>query len=152
MNHPLVSQLFDLAVPLADRLGLEVVDIVLQTNKRPPILRVDIRNRQAETGLDDCERMSRSLETLLDSQSLLLGAYVLEVSSPGISRQLTTDREFEVFRGFPVLVKTNESVRDHQRELRGSLRGRDASTLYLQQKGKAIAIPLDRVTSVQLAN
>ena len=150
MTHPLVPQLLELAVPIADRLGLEVVDIAFQTNKRPPVLRVDIRNREADTGLDDCERMSRSLETLLDSQAPISGSYVLEVSSPGISRQLTTDREFEVFKGFSVLVKTDEPVHNHK-EWRGSLQGRDATYIYLQQKGKAISIPRDRVTAVQLA-
>ena len=66
-----------------------------------------------------------------------------------MSRQLTTDREFEVFKGFPVLVKTDLPFQD-QKEWRGNLQGRDQATIYLNQKGKAIAIPRQQVTTVQL--
>jgi len=48
--------------------------------------------------------MSRALETALDSQEILPGAYVLEISSPGISRQLSSEREFQSFKGFPVMI------------------------------------------------
>jgi ribosome maturation factor RimP len=149
MTHPLVPPIWELAAPIADSLDLEVVDISFQTNKRPPVLRVDIRNRQGDTGLDDCERMSRAVEAVLDRQPLIPGAYVLEVSSPGVSRRLTTDREFEAFKGFSVLVKTDQPV---PKEWRGNLQGRDETAIYLQQKGKAIAIPRAQVTLVQLSN
>ncbi|MDJ0548531.1 MAG: ribosome maturation factor RimP, partial [Microcystis sp. M49637_WE12] len=60
MTHPLIADLLHLATPIAENLGLEVVDIVFQTNKRPPVLRVDIRNLAGDTGLEDCEQMSRA--------------------------------------------------------------------------------------------
>ena len=109
MTHPLIPDLLHLATPIAENLGLEVVDIVFQTNKRPPVLRVDIRNLAGDTGLEDCEQMSRSLETALDSQEILPGAYVLEISSPGISRQLSSEREFQSFKGFPVISTVQHS-------------------------------------------
>jgi hypothetical protein len=55
---------------------------VLHTNKTPVLLRVDIRNPDQNTGLDDCERMSHALEPTLDEIDIILYAYVLEVSSP----------------------------------------------------------------------
>lgn len=149
MNHPLVSQILELAIPVAQELGLEAVGAVFQTNKRPPVLRVDIRNCQTDTSLGDCEQMSRALEAALDQAQVLPDAYVLEISSPGISRELTTDREFISFRGFAVTVYTQEPYQGHQ-EWQGNLTGRDETDIYLSQKGKAIAIPRDLVTKVQL--
>jgi ribosome maturation factor RimP len=149
MTHPLIPQIIDLATPVAEALGLEVVGAVFHTNQRPPVLRVDIRNGNADTGLDDCERMSRALEAALDAADFVPDAYVLEISSPGIARQLTTDREFISFKGFPVIVTTSEPYEGHK-EWTGQLIRRDEDGVYLNQKGRAIAIPRQMVSRVQL--
>jgi len=149
MTHPLIPQIIDLATPVAEDLGLEIVGAVFHTNQRPPVLRVDIRNPQQDTGLDDCERMSRALEATLDAANIIPDTYVLEISSPGISRQLFTDREFISFKGFTVIVSTAESY-EGQQEWKGQLIRRDDTAIYLNQKGRAIAIPRSLISRVQL--
>ncbi len=149
MAHPLIPQIIDLATPVAEQLGLEVVGVVFHTNQRPPVLRVDIRNPQQDTGLDDCERMSRALEATLDQASMIPDAYVLEVSSPGISRQLMSDRDFISFKGFAVIVSTSQPY-EGQQEWLAQLKSRDDKAVYLNQKGRAIAIPRSLITRVQL--
>ncbi|HBE20199.1 MAG TPA: ribosome maturation factor RimP [Cyanobacteria bacterium UBA11149] len=149
MTHPLIPQLIDLATPIAEQLGLEVVSAVFHTNQSPPVLRVDIRNCQRDTSLDDCERMSHALEAQLDTVDMIPDSYVLEISSPGISRQLTTDREFISFKGFPIIVQLSEPYQGHQ-EWRGQLINRDDTAVYLNQKGRAIAIPRHLVIRVRL--
>jgi ribosome maturation factor RimP len=149
MTHPLIPQLIDLATPVAEDLGLEVVGAVFYTNRRPPVLRVDIRNATGDTGLDDCERMSRALEERLDATDIIPDTYVLEISSPGISRQLSTEREFISFKGYAVIVKTSEPF-EGQKVWRGQLIRRDDTEVYISQKGRAIAIPRQLVTHVQL--
>ena len=149
MSHPLVPQIIDLATPVAAELGLEVVGIVFQTNQRPPVLRVDIRNPRHDTGLSDCELMSRALEASLDTAQIIPDAYVLEVSSPGISRQLITDREFISFKGFSVIISTSQPY-DGQQEWIGKLIRRDEVSVYLNQKGRVIEIPRTLITRVQL--
>lgn len=149
MAHPLIPKIVDLAIPVAAELGLEVVGAVFHTNQHPPTLRVDIRNSQQDTSLADCERMSRALEAALDATDVIPDAYVLEISSPGIPRDLTTDREFTSFKGFPVLVTTIEP-HEGQKAWVGNLIRRDEDTLYLNLKGRAIAIPRDLIDKVQL--
>jgi ribosome maturation factor RimP len=149
MTHPLVPQIIDLATPVAEELGLEVVGVVIHTNQRPPVLRVDIRNPDSDTGLDDCERMSRALEASLDATDIVPDTYVLEVSSPGISRQLTTDREYISFKGFPIIVFTSPPY-EGQQEWFGQLVRRDETTLYINQKGRVVEIPRSLITKVQL--
>lgn len=149
MVHPLIPQVIDLATPVAETLGLEVVGAVFHTNQHPPILRVDIRNQTQDTSLNDCEQMSRSLEPVLDAASLFPDAYILEVSSPGISRQLVSDREFVSFKGFPVIVITSEVYNGHQ-QWTGQLVGRDQEAVHLSQKGRGVAIPRALVKTVQL--
>ncbi|MBF2065703.1 MAG: ribosome maturation factor RimP [Calothrix sp. C42_A2020_038] len=149
MTHPLVPQVIEIATPVADELGLEIVGAVFHTNQRPPVLRIDIRNKEQDTGLNDCERMSRALEASLDAADIIPDAYVLEISSPGISTQLTTDREFVSFKGFPVVVSTSPPY-DGQQDWVGQLIRRDETKVYLNQKGRAVEIPRSQITRVQL--
>ena len=149
MAHPLIPQILDLATPVAKTLGLELVGAVFHTNQRPPVLRVDIRNQVSDTGLEDCERMSRALEAALDESGMIPDAYVLEVSSPGISDVLSRDRDFLSFKGFTVTVVASE-VYAGQKEWTGKLIKRDAEAVHLSLKGRAVAIPRAIVTRVQL--
>ena len=149
MTHPIISEIIALATPIAEQIGLEVVEIVFLTNRRPPVLRVDIRNPNDNTGIDDCEKISRALEPILDESNLIPGSYVLEVASPGISRILTTDREFTVFKGFDVIIKAETPYQD-QKEWRGKLQERDGEMVYLNRKGKSISLPREIIAKVQL--
>ncbi|MBW4486971.1 MAG: ribosome maturation factor RimP [Trichocoleus desertorum ATA4-8-CV12] len=149
MAHPLIPQIIEIATPVGETLGLDVVAAVFHTNQSPPVLRVDIRNLQEDTGLEDCERMSRALEAALDQANVIPDAYVLEVSSPGISRSLTSDREFISFKGFAVIVSTSEPY-EGKKEWQGLLVRRDDTAVYINQKGRSIAIPQALITRVQL--
>lgn len=151
MTHPVIPKVIDLAAAVAAQFNLEVVGAVFQTNHNPPVLRIDIRNCDADTGLADCETMSRALESLLDQEDVLPEAYVLEISSPGLSTILTCDRDFISFRGFPVLIQTHQPYRGHQQWL-GNLTGRDDQFVQLSQKGRTIKIPREEILQVQLCD
>jgi ribosome maturation factor RimP len=149
MNNPIISQIIQIATPIAENLGLEVVDVVFQTNKRPSVLRINIRHPQGDTSLNDCEGLSRSLETSLDESQVIPGSYVLEISSPGVSLQLNSDRDFMSFKGFAVIVTTYAPYLN-QKEWRGRLQERDKESVHLNQKGRAIIIPRDLITTITL--
>ncbi|MEA5489314.1 MULTISPECIES: ribosome maturation factor RimP [Pseudanabaena] len=149
MSHPLIPQIFQIAEEVASPLGLEVVDVVLHTNKNPVVLRVDIRNPDQNTGLDDCERMSRSLEPTLDAIDLIPHAYVLEISSPGAERQLQGDREFVAFRGFMVNVCTT-TPHDGKQSWSGHLVSRNETHVTISIKGRIVNIPRELVERVEL--
>jgi ribosome maturation factor RimP len=149
MTHPIIPQVLDLANIIAVDLGLEVVQAVFHTHQSPPILRIDVRNLGDETSLDDCERMSKALETKLDAEAILEGRYVLEISSPGVSTTLNSDREFISFRGFPVKIATNEPI-SGKLEWKGLLVKRDENNVYINQKGKTISITRSAIEIVEL--
>lgn len=150
MTHPLVPQIIELANPIAASLGLEVVNVIFHTNQNPPVLRVDIRNLNGETGLSDCETMSHRLDSMLESGELIPDAYVLEISSPGVSPLLTTDRDFAAFKGFPVTVETAEPYKGHSL-WRGQLIRRDTGAVLISLKGRTMSIPDHLIQQVKLA-
>jgi len=151
MSHPLIPQILQVAEEVAPPLGLEVVNVVLHTNKNPTVLRVDIRNPNQNTGLDDCERMSRALEAALDEIDLIPHAYVLEISSPGADRLLEGDREFVAFRGFMVAVNMISSYEGKQ-IWTGHLISRNETEVSLSIKGRVVHIPRALIERVELTS
>lgn len=147
--NEIVEQVSAMAEPIAMQLGLELVTVAYQTHTRPATLRVDIRHPSEPTGLEDCERMSRALEAALDTHDPIPSIYNLEVSSPGTERTLTTDREFIVFRGFEVQIKTFGPV-DGQKQWEGRLIERDSDHVHLNIQGRRVALPRAQVAKVQL--
>jgi ribosome maturation factor RimP len=146
MSHPLIPQLLEIAEAIATTLDLEVVDMSMYTHTNPATLRIDIRNLNQHTGLEDCERMSKALEIALDEVDIIPYVYVLEVSSPGTDREIKSDREFVAFKGFMVkAIAGNDSWTGH-------LVGRDLDHLTISQKGRLINIPRQTITKVELSN
>ena len=149
MAHPIAEKLLPLAQPLAQSLGLEILCVTFQTNQSPPILRLNIRNQSQDTGLDDCEKLSRMLDELFEQHQLIPDAYVLEISSPGLSDVLSDDRDFMTFRGFPVIAMTRETYKG-QREWMGQLVEKTDTSLKINLKGRIMSIPLDIIEQVTL--
>ena len=151
MSHPLIPTIIDIATPIAQDLGLEVVNAAFHTNQSPPVLRLEVRNPGTDTSLDNCEQMSRALEAQLDETESIPDAYVLEVSSPGLSNTLESDRDFISFKSFAVTVDLTEPHKG-KRHWMGTLVGRDEDHVRLSQKGRIVKLPRPLVQTVQLTD
>lgn len=107
----IVSQAAD---EVAQGFGFALVDAKIGQQGRKTCLEIAIYNPKGRIGLSDCENVSRELEKKLeaveDMVALLHGPYLLDVSSPGIDRVLKSEREFKVFAGSQVEVKTKSDV------------------------------------------
>ena len=96
--------------------------------------------------LDDCQAISEKLSAQLDELDLISGAYILEVSSPGIDRILKKDKDF-VREAGKVVDVTLYAPLDGKKNFAGELVRRDDDFLYL----KDIApLPRDKVALVRL--
>ncbi len=151
MSHPLIPTILDIATPIAQDLGLEVVHAAFHTNQSPPVLRLEVRNPGADTSLENCEQMSRALDAQLDERSAIPDAYVLEVSSPGLSNTLESDRDFISFKSFAVAVDLTERHKG-KKHWEGTLVGRDEDHVRLSQKGRIVKLPRLLIQTVQLTD
>lgn len=149
MTHPLIPRILELAAPVAQELGLDVVGAAFHTHQSPPVLRVDVCNADGTTGLDDCERMSRNLDAVLDVSDVLPDAYVLEISTPGLSKLLSSDREFASFRGFGVIATLTEPYKG-KKQWTGRLIERTEKAVRISQKGRVLALPRTAIAQVCL--
>ena len=111
----------ELAKPIADELGLILWDVRFQKEGANRILRVFI-DKDGGVSIDDCVNMSHALDTPLDELDPIDVSYSLQVSSPGIERELITEEHFKWAEGKPVLLRLIRPC-DGERDFRGTLSG-----------------------------
>jgi ribosome maturation factor RimP len=95
---PSQTQVIELLDAEFARAGYEIEDVVIDERSRPPRITV-IADGDAALDLDTVAELSRSASSLLDSKRDIGGTYVLEVSSPGVDRPLTSAKHFRRARG-----------------------------------------------------
>lgn len=132
-----ILEVTGLAEKIAAPLGFQVVDVRLTQQGRRRSVEVTIFSHTKSVGLSDCEAISRQLGELLEPESngkpaIIEGSYVLEVQSPGIERELKTPREFMVFAGHPVFVRTKDKVQDVGTEFTGIMEALLDGKLHLK--------------------
>lgn len=94
-----------IAEPLAKEAGLQIWNVTFEKEGSLWYLRVFLDKLEGSISLDDCEQFSRKLSQLLDEKDLIEHSYLLEVSSPGVERELTKSWHFEKYTGQLVSVK-----------------------------------------------
>ena len=113
--------------PALQNLGFRLVRILFSGGKKTgenklQIMAEPIEDR--EMTIEDCEKISRHVATLLDVDDPISSAYVLEVSSPGVDRPLTRVEDFERFSGELAKITLRQMI-DGRRRFAGRLSGLD---------------------------
>lgn len=128
---------------LLENTALELV-AVDYVKERDWYLRVFI-DKEGGVDLDDCQDLSRKLEELLDAQDIIKTSYILEVSSPGLDRELKKPRDFQREMGKDIDVSLFAPL-DGKKVVTGPLRAYDVETINVGD----MAIPMDKVAKVNL--
>ncbi len=145
----LAGKIRELIEPAIDSMGVELDDMELGRMKGKILLRVYIE-KQGGVSIDDCERVSREIATVLDVEDPVPGAYVLEVSSPGLDRPLRKPRDFMRFSGKKVRVVTNEPV-DKQTFFVGKIENvTDEDVMLVLQKDRKVTISYNNISKARL--
>lgn len=110
----------------------------------------DIEARGWGVTLDDCADVSRGLSAKLDAEDPIHTRYNLEVSSPGLDRELTTQAEFARFVGLSAKVKLTKAAPDGQKLLRGTIERVEPEALTMHVDNKSISVPFSDVAQANL--
>lgn len=138
------TQVESLMTEILQDTSFELVDVEY-VKERDWYLRVFV-DKAGGIDLDDCQNISERLSAKLDAADIIGGAYILEVSSPGIDRVLKKDKDFVREAGKRVDV-TLYAPLNGQKLIVGELEGRDENFLRL----KDIApLPREKVALVRL--
>jgi len=137
-----------IAVPILEAQGLLLVDLEFRQRGRQGLLRFFI-DKPGGVGIDDCQRFSEEVGDHLDVADVIPGGYDLEVSSPGLDRELRKEREFRWATGRLVRCWTVSPV-EGKSEVLGRLEGVESESLVLDAAGKRWSIPRALVAKVRL--
>ena len=115
------KKLAELLNPILEDLGFEMVRVRL-SNGNPSTLQIMADRLDGQIGVDELAEINTSVGTILDVEDPIPENYTLEISSPGIDRPLTRQKDFDSFQGFEAKVETTELI-DGRRRFRGVLAG-----------------------------
>ena len=121
------------------------------THLNPLSIQVNIRhkNPQKKVTIDDCSILSQYIDEAIQCSSILDRPFTLEISSEGIGDFLTEEKDFQIFKGFPIEV-TYQDLKKIEQQTNGLLLKRTDNDLQINQKGKTHRIPVEDVIQVRL--
>lgn len=131
--------------------GMELVDVEFVHEHQGWVLRVLI-DKQGGVGIEDCSRVSHSIEPTLDVEDFIPHEYHLEVSSPGLNRPLTKPAHFRSVEGKKVKVKTYGPIGEPPRKnFSGLLKAVEADAVTVDVEGAGVfRIPLREIAKAHL--
>ena len=146
----LESKIKEALVPSLEAMGFSLVRIRIMGGGENRTLQLMIdRLDEQPVSIEDCALVSRNASALLDVEDPINGAYMLEVSSPGIDRPLTKERDFERYVGFEAKLELRD-VQDGQRRFRGRLLGCENGVVKLLTEAGETSLPFGTITAAKL--
>ena len=146
-----VEAVTELVKPIVEDMGLILWDVRFVKEGAGWYLRIFI-DKDSGVTIEDCENVTRAVDKPLDDLDPIEQNYCLEVSSPGIERELVKYEHFESFLGAPVMVKLHKPNEKNIREFKGTLVAHDKETItvsaqdgeqYVINKKDTVYIKLD---------
>ena len=137
----------ELISPVADELGYMLWDVEFVKEGARHILRVTIDSENG-INIDDCEKMHRAIDPVLDEADPIETAYYLEVSSPGIERELRTDAHIAACIGEDVELKLYAPI-DGAKSFTGRLLGFEDGKLTVEIGGQEKSFERKEVAKIK---
>jgi len=147
--NKIAQRVYDLALPVAEEMGLDIWDVEYLKEAGEWYLRVYIDKAEGGIFIADCESFSKAMDPILDEADPIDGSYVFEVSSAGAERQLKRPSDFERFMGSNVEVKLYKAV-EGRKNWQGKLSAYDAGKVSIDVSGLELSFEKELVASVRL--
>ena len=101
-------------------------------------------------GVDDCADISRKVSDWLDREDFISENYILEISSPGLGRQLKKDRDLIRENGKEVEIRLFKAI-EKQKEFSGILKGFDEKSITIESEGTKTVLERSNIAMIRLA-
>lgn len=151
MAKNIVTAVRDIVSPTAESLGYILWDVEFVREGANNILRITIDSENG-IGIEDCEKMHRAIDPLLDETDPIEQAYYLEVSSPGLGRQIKNAQQAEYCIGMPVNVKLYAPDEKGRRSFSGELLSYENGVMCVKCADEEITIETKKAAKLSLAD
>ncbi|MDO5048919.1 MAG: ribosome maturation factor RimP [Actinomycetaceae bacterium] len=151
MSKAVEARIQELVAPIVKSADLFLESVTVTTGRDPLVrVTVDLYEGEGAVDADNLQELTRQISTALDEADPIENAYMLEVSTPGAERQLTTPRHFSRTTGHLVEIKTKTGER-----IKGRVISSDENSVTVEVTGKKgkpseeLAIPLDNISKAR---
>ena len=136
--------------PVIRGLGFKLFDVEFKPEGRGWVLRI-IADKEGGITIKDCEEISRKVSALLDVEDIIPFSYLLEITSPGLTRPLTKVEHYDFFKGRLVKLILKEPV-EGKREVVGYIEDVKNGIIDIREKekGKVLHIPFSAIAKGRL--
>lgn len=148
-NTEFCKKIKSLVLPSIQELGFDLVRIKF-SDKEKPRLQIMLDKDSNGVAIADCAQISTNLSAILDINDPINKEYELEISSPGINRPLTRKKDFDIWKGYTVKIKTTETI-DNRKNFKGVLRGVENGEVLLEIDEGTIGLSFDWIEEVFLS-
>ena len=145
----IIARLEEIVGPILQDSGFELVEIEVGARGRKAIIRIFMDSEDGVT-IDDCTRMSEEIGVNLEATNPISESYVLEISSPGLDRPLTKERDFRRSIGDKIHLILKQPL-DGEKELLGKLEAIENGIIKITYgKNKSFEISLGDIEKAKL--
>ena len=130
-------------------LGYELVFVEFTNENRGWVLRLYI-DKEDGVNIDDCVKVSETVDPLLDVEDFIKASYNLEVSSPGVNRPLRKREHFEKVIGEKIKVVLKEPLENKRRNFKGKLIDVKSDSILMEVKNGDIEFLLKDIKKANL--
>lgn len=134
--------------PTINAMGCELWGIEHISQAKHATLRIFIE-KEGGVDIEDCEHVSRQISALMDVEDPIGSAYTLEVSSPGLDRQLFELGQFKAYVGSLVKVRLRTNY-EGRRNFKGRLVGVEDDEIVLRQDQEEYLFPVEMIDKAQV--
>ena len=145
----LEAKIREIIEPVINSIGVNLEDIKLARAGSRFLLRIFI-DKEGGVTLNDCERASREIEAQLDVYDPIPSAYILEVSSPGLDRQIKRPGDFKQFTGKTVRVVTSTDINNQTFFIGEIVDAGDVDLVLLLPGERLVTIPYGSISKARL--
>ncbi|MEE1003119.1 MAG: ribosome maturation factor RimP [Acutalibacteraceae bacterium] len=143
-----VEKVLSIIAPIAKQQQLKLWDVRYLKEGASYFLRIFIDKPEGIT-IDDCERFSRAIDEPLDAADPIKEAYFLEVSSPGLGRELVKPEHFKAYLGEEVVVKLYKA-KNNQKEFCGKLIDYENDKIVIEYNDEPLEFLKSEISKVNL--
>jgi len=144
----IIEKIEKLLAPILEEDGLELVETEFKPSGKRWLLRLYI-DKEGGVTISDCESVSRDFARILEIEDFIEHAYILEVSSPGLTRPLKTRQDFVRHRGKPCRIITTVEIQG-MNEFRGEIGAVNDDTVEVKGKIDVFDVPICAIKKAHL--
>ena len=144
-----LTLLEELIGPIAESFGCELWGLHFNVQQKKSMLTIFIDKLPDGVSIEDCERVSRQVASVLDVEDIIPGEYVLEVSSPGMDRKLFKLNQYQRFVGHKVSIRLRVSF-EGRKKFSGLLKGVEDEDVVVEVDNEEYLLPFELIDKANI--